>query len=160
MARKVPRYDVVAESLVAALAKRIGIDLDRFRAWTRDVEEPPDWFWPAVNKMLEALVVDGELSALTPPRENSTIRTMRTEIGEPRVGRPLKHTGHPLIAALAERGITLAEEAKAVKRSTTAVRNYLYPRGEAMSRPVPKELAKLWQKKYGVPLDAWARIQD
>jgi hypothetical protein len=157
----IPRYDLVTELLVAALARRIGVDPDQFRAWTRGVEAPPEWFDKAIQSMLEPLVPEGHLRSLTSRGENSTIRTMRTEkVHEPRIGRPLKNTDHPLIAALAKEGITLAEEAKAVKRSPTAIRNYLYPAGEVSFRPIPRELAKLWHKKYGVPLTAWSRFQD
>jgi lambda repressor-like predicted transcriptional regulator len=157
---RIPRYDLVTELFVSALARRAGLEPDQFRAWTRGGEKPPEWFEQTVRELVEMLVVDGEFGRLTSQAENSTIRPMRTQIAEARVGRPLKHMDHPLIAALAERGITLAEEAKAVKRSPTAVRNYLYPASEPSSRPIPRDLAELWRKKYGVPMSTWKRFRD
>lgn len=62
---------------------------------------------------------------------------------------------HPLFAALAEHGVTLAEEAKAVKRSPASIRAMCYPEGNDNRRPAPEALRKRWLDKYGVPLKAW-----
>jgi hypothetical protein len=81
-----------------------------------------------------------------------------TEIDKAKRGRPLVHTDHPFIKALEKAGVPLVEEARAVARTPGSLRNFLYPASHKSCRPVPRHLADMWQKKYGVPLSAWSKL--
>lgn len=95
-------------------------------------------------------------SFLPSPEDNSTIRTMREEILEPRMGRPLK--AGKLAAALVKAGVTLAEIAAAAKRSTASVRSWSYPLSDDSHRPAPRQVVEMFQDKYGIPLSVWPEI--
>jgi hypothetical protein len=151
-------------ALRARFAREAGLDPDELTAWM-------EWRKPAPPIVVEGLVAafdplvppDSFLFAntrLTSNSDNSTIRTMRTErIDEPKIGRPFK-LSHRLIDELAARNISLAEEARAVKRTPTSLRNMMYPKGHPSNRPVPRQLQKRWETLYGVPESDWARVVD
>lgn len=97
-------------------------------------------------------------------KQNGTLRTMSAtesaaDLVAPRRGRPVV-VQHPLIDALKKARVTIAEEAKAVKRSPASVRSFCYPAAHDSFRPVPRALAEHWRRTYGVPLSAWSRIED
>lgn len=137
-----------------AFARRAGID-------------PGDW-WDFVYRRrpwppdLRAALVEAFYPALTSPEETSTIRTMSTSaIVAPRgPGRPVSRKAHPLFAAMAAKGITLAEEAAEVKRSPASVRSFTYDVDNAAYRPCPRPIAEHWKRKYKIPLSTWPRLAD
>lgn len=83
-----------------------------------------------------------------------------SDIAEPRTGRPSKLRKHPLIAALAKAGVSVAEEAKAVRRSVAGVRSFCFAATSEHYRPVPRQIAQRWLTVYKVPLATWPRISD
>lgn len=129
--------------------------------------DPSDWWdycyrrkpWPLE---LRAALVDAFFPALTSDQDPSTIRTMSTSaIVAPRgPGRPVSRRAHPLFAAMAAKGITLAEEAAEVKRSPASVRSFTYDADHPAYRPCPRTIAEHWKRKYKVPLSTWPRLAD
>lgn len=132
--------------LAEAFARRLGVPPSEFWAIVYRKQEPPPG-WSAA--WAEAF------APLTSLDENGTLRTMRaTEIAPARRGRPVE-SGHPLFAALTKEGKTLADEAAEIKRSTSSIRSFCYPKDHPSWRPVPEDLKQRWFKKYGVPLKTW-----
>jgi hypothetical protein len=141
-----------------ALARRFGIEtglwwdyLYRRRAPPADVRAAlVEAFFPRVRP-------DDFL--LTASENGSTLHTMHTsEIAEPRAGRPSKLLKHPLMVALAKSRVTVAEEAKDVRRSVASVRSFCFPVTSEHYRPVPRAIAERWRDEYRVPLATWPRI--
>ena len=127
-------------------------------AFARRLEMPPGDFWAVVYRKKPpppgwAAAWADAFAPLTSVGENGTIRTMSTaEIEAPRRGRPTE-VKHPLFQALAKAGVTIAEEAKAVKRSPASIRSFCYD--DENRRPAPEALRQRWLEKYGVPLKVW-----
>lgn len=141
-------------ALGEAFARRAGIDPGDFWAYVYRKAAPPS--------ELRAAIVDAFFPRVQPAdfllpsdAENGTLRTMgATGIEPARRGRP-PEVDHPLFAALAAKGVTLAEEAKAVGRSPASIRSMCYPKDSASRRPAPEALRQRWLTEYGVPLKAW-----
>ena len=143
-------------------------------AWARKVGWSLPRFWALLH--LEAVPTDEERAMLvgagfprvhpdhfrlTPSQSRSTLHTMHTSaIAQPRTGRPSKLLKHPLIAALEAKGVTVAEEAKTIRRSVSSLRSFCFPPDSEHYRPVPKAIAQRWLEEYGVPLKTWKRIGD
>jgi hypothetical protein len=140
-------------ALLEAYARRAGIDPDDAWAYVDQRKAPPAELRDAIVAAFFPRVPPD--SFLPSSHENGTLRTMSaTGIEPPRRGRPTE-VDHPLFAALAKNGVTLAEEAKAVGRSTASIRSMCYPKDSASRRPAPDALQRRWLKEYGVPLTAW-----
>jgi len=163
---ELPEPHVVYRALADAWAREAGLDPADVADWLarrrpvsqRTADRMVAAFYPRVSP--DAFWIDDEL-ALRAERERSTMRTMRPQaVQEPRLGRPIKNTKHGLAAALRDRRVTLAEEAKAVKRNPTSLRNFMYPKSHPNNRPVPRSLVDYWAKKYGVSDRAWARVDE
>lgn len=123
---------------------------------------PPRFVKALVDAYAPGLTeADFVIEGLSSRPKNGTLRTMSaTGIEAPQKGRPLEHGGHELIKALKKAGVTLAEAAKEVKRSTASVRSWLYPVGDTSFRPIPRACAEHFRDKYKVPLATWPRITD
>lgn len=137
---------------IEAIARNGGLDPEDLWAYLDRRKAPPRAVRDALVAAFFPLVPPE--SFLPSDEEISTIRTMRTEIDPPRRGRP-PVVDHPLFAALAAKGVTLAEEAQAVHRSPASIRSMCYPKGNDSRRPAPEALQKRWLAEYGVPLKAW-----
>lgn len=159
----------LVEIILDAIARPLRVDPSLFHdaASGRPV---PEWFADLLVETYGPRLKRSDLrtTPLTSQTDASTIRTMRTreiDVSEPRIGRPLKSTGHnkggaKLLAALKKARITLAEEAKAVKRTPTALRFHCAPEDSGNFRPPPRELAERWEREYHVPVGDWPRLRD
>ena len=149
---------------IEALARRFGVEPADLWAWMDRKRRAPRWFVEAAVEAFHPGLrpEDFEIDeALTSRSQNSTLGTMHSqELDQATRGRPMKYTDHPLIAALKEHGVTMAEEAASVKRSRASLRSFVLDASDPLYRPVPEKLAKLWAKKYGVPMSAWPRTRD
>jgi len=140
-------------ALVEAWAHRAGLPAPTVWAWIDRREAPAPEARAAIVDAFYPLVRPD--SFLPSPDDNGTLRTMRaTAIETPRRGRPTE-VDHPLFAALAAHGVTLAEEAKIVRRSPASIRSFCYPKNNDNRRPVPDALKQRWLSEYGVPLKTW-----
>ena len=122
----------------------------------------PEWFAVALAGAFAPRVTvdDFVLEPLTSRPEASTIHTMHTRAVSPeppKVGRPSRLKDHPLMKGLAAKGVTLVEEAKAVRRSVSGVRSFCFPPDDVAYRPIPDDLKKRWKELYGVPLNTWPK---
>jgi lambda repressor-like predicted transcriptional regulator len=143
-----------------ALAHRFGIAPADFWAYLYRRKAPPSEVRAALVEALFPLVKPADF-LLTSHDSRSTLHTMHTsDIAEPRTGRPSKLRKHPLIAALAKRGVSVAEEAKTVRRSVASLRSFCFPATSEHYRPIPRAIAERWLAEYKVPLATWPRIAD
>lgn len=92
-----------------------------------------------------------EIERLTPATKTRRLVDMDTHTERRRRGRPVT-TGHPLHAALAERGESVAS--RYGKRRTT-VQDWISGR-----RPIPRLEALALERELDVPLSSWPRISD
>jgi lambda repressor-like predicted transcriptional regulator len=144
-----------------SLAARIGVEPAQLWAYLYRRAPPPPAVRAALVEAFYPRVSPDDFLGLPSREENGTLRTMpATDFAAHRTGRPLARPRHPLMAALSKAGVTVAEEAKAVGRSTSSIRSFCYPAKHEAFRPPPRALADHWQKKYGVPLATWPRLAD
>lgn len=166
--RDIPRYDLVTELLVSALARRVGVEPDQFRAWTRGAEKPPEWFEAAVRELVESLVVRGELSQLTSLHKPNTLTDMPQELSSnalrSRAALTQETRSHLAVQALIRKGATIAEARIAVNTHTgkkyaySTVVSWLKPKGDPAARGIPEVAAEAFRELYGVPMKAWSRV--
>lgn len=143
-----------------AVARRLDIDPGDFWAYLYRKKSPPAEVRAALVEAFFPLVKPTDF-LLTAHDRRSTLHTMHTsDIAAPRPGRPSKLREHPLIAALESAGVSVAEEAKAIRRSPASLRSFCFPATSEHYRPVPRAIAQRWLQEYGVPLATWPRISD
>jgi hypothetical protein len=144
-------------------------------SYAEQIRVPRSDLWAALDgKPTSPELVRGLVAAFEPlvresdfvlasRKKSVTLGTMSTSPAEPamaapRRGRPIK-TDHPLLAALKRAGVSVVDEATAVRRSPASVRSFCTSE-EANYRPIPRAIAERWLKVYGVPLATWPRIAD
>lgn len=154
-------------ALGEAYARRAGIDPGDFWAYVYKRRAPPPELRAVIVDAFFPRVRPGDFLGLTTRGENDTLATMTaTEIEPARRGRPLTQQGHPFVAMLKRRGLTVAEVAAKVKRAPSTVKAWYKATDAADFRPIPRvcalKIAELYQTdgQPDVPLSAWARIAD
>ena len=166
----IPRYDLVTELLVASLARQVDVEPDQFRAWTRGVEEPPEWFSRAIQEMLEPALPTGETRRLTSREEPSTLRTVKqsesSNVQRSRAlmsdeARKTKAGRHAI-----ENGFSFVELSDYLSRELgrevahATVRSWFRSKDSPSYRIIPLDAQKALAKKpYAVPRDVWPQVR-
>lgn len=137
-----------------SLAREFQLDPGDFWAYLYKRKAPPTEIRRALIETFFPVVSPDDFLS-TSREDGSTIHAMRTEeFDPPKKGRP-SVVDHELFKALAKAGVTLAEEADKVKRSTSSIRSMCYPKGNPNRRPAPEALKQRWLTLYKVPTSAW-----
>jgi hypothetical protein len=161
-----PEHPLVV-ALVESYAREIGVEpkemwaaLDGGPARPELVHGLVEAFFPLVR---ESDFGPGRLSRSD---EHATLHTMHTtEFARPKgkrakTGRPSRLKSHPLMIALEKAGVTVVDEAAAIRRSVSGLRSFCFARSDVSYRPVPRPIAERWLRVYDVPLSTWPRIAD